>query len=329
MEGQPPTTEQPRTMERQPREKSSTQKIIPHLWFDDQAEKAADFYTRLFDDSRLVNVTHYTEAGREAHGREPGSAMTVDFELAGQQFTALNGGPYFNFNPSISFSVVCETESELDALWTSLLDGGMALMELGTYDWSEKYGWVQDRYGLSWQLSLGDLEEVGQKITPSLMFVTDEGQAEDAINLYTSLFDDSDVVGIHRYGSEDELPEGLVMHAQFRLNGETFMAMDGGSIHDFTFNEAVSLVVNCRDQDEIDYFWSGLSEGGDEKAKQCGWLKDRFGVSWQVVPVDVMNEVLLGGDEEGVTRATNAMMQMKKLDIAELKAAYKGRAAVT
>ena len=316
-------------MEVQPRGKSSAQKIIPFLWFDNEAEKAAEFYTRLFDDSRVDNVTRYMEEGSETHGQEPGSAMTVDFELAGQQFTALNGGPHFKINPSISFSVVCEKESELDTLWNSLLDGGTALMELAAYDWSEKYGWVQDRYGLSWQLSLGDLEDVGQKITPSLMFVTDEGEAEDAINLYTSLFDNSDVVGIHRYGAEDQLPEGLVMHAQFRLSGETFMAMDGGSVHDFTFNEAVSLVVNCQDQDEIDYFWDALSEGGDEAAKQCGWLKDRFGVSWQVVPVNVMNEVFQGGDEEGVKRAMSAMMQMKKLDIAELRAAYKGRAAVT
>ncbi len=303
-----------------------TQKITPHLWFDDQAEEAADFYTSLFENSGVGNMTRYPDSGQEIHGREPGTVMTVDFQLAGQSFAALNGGPHFTFTPAISFSVVCETEEEVDDLWRKLSEGGTALMELGPYDWSKKYGWVQDRYGLSWQISLGKLKDVGQKITPSLMFVSEHGEAEEAIAFYTSVFDDSDVVGIHRYGAEEDQPEGAVGHAQFHLNGEVFMAMDSSPEHaDFTFNEAISLLVNCEDQEEIDYFWEKLSEGGDEDAKQCGWLKDKFGVSWQVNPAALWNEMMQNGDDAGTERVLNAVWQMKKLDISELQRAYEQR----
>lgn len=315
-------------MQAQANGKQSTQKITPHLWFDDQAEEAAGFYASLFENSGVGNVTRYPDAGQEIHGRAAGTVMTVDFQLAGQSFTALNGGPHFTFTPAISFSVVCETEEEVDRLWYELLDGGSALMELGAYDWSEKYGWVQDRYGLSWQLSLGTLEAAGQKITPSLMYVSEEGEAEEAITRYTSIFDDADIASIYRYGAEEDQPEGAVMHAQFHLKGEVFAAMDTSPEQaDFAFNEAISLLVNCEDQEEIDHFWDKLSEGGDERAKQCGWLKDKFGVSWQVVPTTLLNE-LLDEDEAASQRVMNALLQMKKIDVDGLKAAYEGRETV-
>ncbi|MDR8393730.1 VOC family protein [Aliifodinibius sp. S!AR15-10] len=297
-------------------------KITSCLWFDDQAEEAANFYVSLFDDSEIGMITNYVEAGQEIHGKEAGSVMTVDFELAGTKFVALNGGPHFTFTPAISFFVVCETETEVEHLWEKLSEGGKPLMKLGEYGWSKKYGWVEDRYGLSWQLSLGKLEDVGQKITPSLMFVSEEGQAEEAINLYTSLFEDSDITGILRYGEGEEQPEGSVKHAQFRLNGETFMAMDSSPKHaDFTFNEAISLVIECDSQEEVDHFWSTLTKGGDPKAQQCGWLKDRFGVSWQVTPSE-LHKMLLDPDAEKVARVTDAFMQMKKLDLRQLREVY-------
>ena len=163
-------------------ESEGVQKIIPHLWFDDQAEEAASFYSSLFDDARVGATTRYGKAGFETHGRPEGSVMTVEFELAGCEFIALNGGPTFEFTPAISFFVSCETEAEVDALWGALSEDGAALMPLDRYDWSDKYGWVQDRYGLSWQVALGDPEDVGQKITPSLLYVGDQfGRAEEAV----------------------------------------------------------------------------------------------------------------------------------------------------
>lgn len=299
-----------------------TQKIIPHLWFDDRAEEAVTFYTSLFEDSTIGGVSRYGEAGKEIHGQEAGTVMTVDFDLAGYRMIALNGGPQFSFTPAISFYVTCETEAEVDEFWEKLSDGGTAMMPLDKYEWSEKYGWVQDRYGLAWQISLGKLEDVhGQKIVPSLMFVDEQGQAEEAVNLYTSLFDDSSITGLLRYGPDEDQPEGTVMHAQFRLNGEVFMAMDSSPDNaDFTFNEAVSLLIQCQDQGEIDHFW-GLSDVPE--AEQCGWLKDPFGVSWQVSPVQ-LSEMLNDTDYEKVERVNEAFLQMKKFDIRKLQNAFEG-----
>lgn len=303
---------------------NTTQKITPHLWFNHQAEEAVNFYTSLFEDSKTGNISRYTEEGQEIHGQEPGAVMTVDFEIAGYKMIALNGGPNFEFTPAISFYVTCESETEVDTLWQQLSEGGAPLMPLDKYDWSEKYGWIKDKYGLTWQISLGKLEDVhGQKIIPSLMYVSENGQAEEAINLYTSLFDDSSITGIMHYGPGEDQPEGSVMHAQFRLNnGEVFMAMDSSPDHaDFTFNEAVSLLIQCEDQEEIDHFWR-LSDVPE--AEQCGWLKDKFGVSWQVTP-KLLSEMLTDSDSEKVKRVTNAFLQMKKFDIEKLQEAYEGK----
>ncbi len=303
----------------------SSQKIVPNLWFDNQAEEAARWYISLFGNSKIGAVTRYGQEGFEIHGQPEGQIMTVDFELSGYKFTGINGGPIFKFTPAISFFVVCTTEAELDSLWGKLMDGGFIMMPIDKYDWSPKYGWLQDRYGLSWQLSLGKIEDVGQKITPSFMFVGDQnGRAEEAMTLYSSIFNNSKVSGIWRYGPNESEPEESIMHAQFSLNGEMFMAMDSSLEHKFTFNEAISLLVECETQEEIDYYWDRLSEGGDPAAQQCGWLKDKFGVSWQIAP-SVLNAILQDPDKEKVGRVTKAYLQMKKFDISELMRVYEGR----
>ncbi len=301
------------------------QKIIPHLWFDDRAEEAASFYTSLFDPSRVGATTRYGREGFEIHGQPEGKVMTVEFDLEGYRFIGLNGGPHFSFTPAISFFVAAETEAEIHRLWEAFSDGGSALMELGAYDWSEKYGWVQDRFGLSWQLALGAGEEMGPKITPSLLFVGDQhGRAEEALNFYTSVFPDSEVVGILRYEEGEGEQEGSVKHARFTLDGEPFIAMDSGHTHAFSFNEAVSFLVACRSQEEVDYYWGKLTPGGDPDAQQCGWLKDRFGVSWQVSPVE-LHQMMQDPDAEKVARVTRAFLQMKKFDVEALRQAYDGR----
>lgn len=302
----------------------ATQKIITHLWFDDQAEEAAGFYTSLFDHSEIGTITRYGKEGYDIHAQSEGNVMTVNFTLAGQQFIALNGGSHFQFTPAISFYVTCETEGEVDNLWRKLSEGGTEMMPLNQYDWSNKYGWTADKYGLTWQISLGSLEDVhGQKIVPSLMFVGENGQAEEAIHHYTSLFKDSSITGILRYGEGEDQPEGTVQHAQFRLHGqEVFMAMDTAPKYaDFTFNEAISLLITCETQQEIDYLWESLS--AVPEAEQCGWLKDKFGVSWQVAPA-ILNTMLQDPDNRKTERVTKAFLQMKKFDIAALKQAYDG-----
>ena len=161
-----------------------------------------------------------------------------------------------------------------------------------------------------------------QRITPCLWF---DDQAEEAARFYTGIFPNSRIVSVTRYGDAGyefhRKPAGSVMTVAFELDGQTFTGLNGGPV--FQFNEAVSFQVNCDTQEEVDYFWEKLSEGGDEKAQQCGWLKDRYGVSWQVVPT-ILNEMVQDPESEKSQRAMEAMLLMKKLDIAELKRAYEG-----
>src|SRR5688500_16987770 len=164
------------------------QKISPMLWFDNQAEEAAKFYTSVFPSSKTGRTARYGKQGFELHRQPEGALMTIEFLLDGQKFTALNAGPIFQINPSISFFATYEEEAVVDRIWKQLSDGGSVLMPLDKYPWSQKYGWVQDRFGVSWQLAWGNRKDVGgQRIVTSLMFVKEHcGQAENALNFYTS-----------------------------------------------------------------------------------------------------------------------------------------------
>ena len=290
-------------------------KITPFLWFDDVAEEAMTFYTSIFKNSSMGGVTRYGDAGP---GKK-GTVMTGTFQISGREFMALNGGPIFKFTPAISFFVHCQTEQEIDALWKHLSEGGAALMELDKYPFSERYGWVADRFGLSWQLML---TRTVQKVFPSLMFVGKQNEkAEEAVKFYTSVFKNSRTLMMEKYGKGGPLPEGALVHGRFLLDGEEFIAMDGGLDHQFTFTEATSFFVTCKSQEEIDEFWEKLSAGGEKG--QCGWLKDGYGVSWQIVPA-ILGEYLQDTDPEKSTRVMQAMLQMKKLDMKKLEDAYHG-----
>jgi predicted 3-demethylubiquinone-9 3-methyltransferase (glyoxalase superfamily) len=218
--------------------------------------------------------------------------------------------------------VACSRKEEVDEFWEKLSEGGSALMELGRYPFSERYGWIQDRYGLSWQVMFMGDRKVRQRITPTLMFVGAQcGKAEEAVNFYASVFRNTKVSEIVRYGKDDTPDrEGTIKHASFTLEGQEFAAMDSARAHNFTFNEAISNMVHCDTQEEIDYYWEKLS--ADPKAEQCGWLKDRFGLSWQIVPT-AMGEMLNDKDPEKLARVTAAFLKMKKFDIAKLREATK------
>jgi predicted 3-demethylubiquinone-9 3-methyltransferase (glyoxalase superfamily) len=296
--------------------------ITPCLWFDDDAEEAVERYTGVFDDASTGAISRYDEASAEVSGQPAGSVLTVEFELEGQSFTALNGGPQFSFTPAVSFIVNCPTTDEVDELWRALSEGGETLMPLDSYPFSDRYGWTEDAYGVSWQLIYADsIPE--RKIVPSLMFVGERcGQAEDAMAFYTSVFDDAEVGDVARYGP-DQAPdeEGTVMFADFTLAGQRFAAMDSAQDHDFDFTEAVSFVVDCADQAEVDHYWEALTADGGEES-QCGWLEDKFGVSWQIVPRALPR--LLDDDEEKAGRVMEAMLQMQKIDVEALEEAYAG-----
>lgn len=299
------------------------QKITPHLWFDKEAKAAAEFYTTLFPDSKITNIT-------TLHDTPSGDTDSVSFKLAGQPFMAISAGPLFKFNPSISFIVNFDPSRDKDArknidmLWEGLSEGGRALMPLDKYPFSERFGWIQDKYGLSWQLILTNPEgEERPFIIPALMFVGEiVGRAEEAINFYLSVFRNSRMGAIMRFGAGQEPDkEGTVMFADFMIENQWFAATDSAHEHKFSFNEAISFIVHCADQKEIDFYWEKLS--AVPEAEQCGWLKDKYGVSWQIVPKE-MDEMMANGTPEQIDRVTQTFLPMKKLIVADLKKAYEG-----
>ncbi len=301
----------------------SNQKIIPHLWFDKEAGEAANFYTSIFPDSKIINSA-------TVYDTPSGDSDIVTFNLSGYSFMAINGGPHFKFNPSISFFVNFDpsrdenAKEHLDQLWDKLSEGGTPLMPLQEYPFSKRYGWIQDKYGLTWQLMLTNPDgEERPFIVPSLMYVQEMcGKAEEATDFYLSVFNDSKRGALAHYpkGMEPD-KEGTVMFTDFKLENEWFAAMDSAQAHPFQFNEAISLLVKCNNQEEIDYYWEKLS--ADPKAEQCGWLKDKYGVSWQIWPA-VIGEMMANGTREQMERVTKAFLQMKKFDISALEAAYRG-----
>ncbi len=297
------------------------QKIIPHLWFNTEAKESAEFYVSIFPDSKIKkhNVIKDTPSG---------DCDIMSYELAGQAFMSISAGPYFKINPSVSFMVNFDPSDNNDArenlttLWEKLSEDGKILMPLQEYPFSKWYGWIEDKYGVSWQLILTNPD--GEKrpfIAPSFLFVGEAyGKAEEAVDYYLSVFKNSQLGQRIKYPA-GMLPnkEDTIMFSDFNLLGTWFTAMDGGGEHRFKFNEAISFIINCDTQEEIDYFWEKLSHVPE--SEQCGWLKDKFGVSWQIVPT-IMNEMMACGDAEKISRVTQAFLKMKKFDIKTLQTAF-------
>ena len=300
------------------------QKIVPHLWFDREAREAADFYSSVFPNSSITSTS-------TLHDTPSGDCEVVSFTVCGHPFMSISAGPMFKFNPSISFLVnfdpaqMADAKTRIGDAWTELAYGGKVLMPIGKYPFSERYGWIVDKFGVSWQLILTNPEgEQRPIIIPSLLFVGDVcGKAEEASDFYISVFKDAKRGEIARYpaGMEPN-KEGTVMFTNFMLEGQWFAAMDSAQQHSFAFNEAISFMVYCNDQSEIDYYWEKLS--AVPSAEQCGWIKDKYGLSWQIVPT-AMDKMLEDPDSEKAARVTKAFLKMKKFDLAELQRAYDGK----
>jgi len=296
--------------------------VVSCLWFDKNAAEAAEFYVRALPGGRIDKTAHSPESVDTPSGAPRGSVLTVAFEAGGRAFIAVNGGPHFKPTPSISFFVELDSAAEVDRVASALADGGQALMPVGSYPWSERYGWVQDRYGFTWQIMLARAPGAGPQIFPCLMFSdAQHKRAEEAMRRYVEIFPGSELGAIARYEA-GEGDVGTVKHGRFKLAGQLFAAMDSHVPHGFAFNEAISFQVMCKDQAEVDRYWMELSAGGSES--RCGWLKDRFGLSWQIVPVD-MPRWMTSGDAAARDRTFQAMLPMKKLDIATLARAFEGR----
>lgn len=272
--------------------------IYPCLWFDGNAEAAANLYCSIFKNASIIENT----------------SMVVRFQLHGKVIMGLNGGPNFKINPSISLFVYCPTMEETERIWNAfMLENGTVLMPLDKYPWSEKYGWLKNKFGVTWQISVSDQPGTDLTIRPSFLFTSTQfGRAEEAIRFYTSVFNNSNIDLLIHY-PEDDANAGKTLYSEFQLNHYPLIAMDGPGEHGYTFNEGVSLVVACDTQNEIDAYWNKLTEGGSES--MCGWLKDKFGVSWQIVP-KILSTLM--NDSEKAPRVMQAFLKMKKFDIEKL-----------
>lgn len=292
------------------------QGIVLHLWFDTQAVEAARWYVSIFERSRILRID-------SLEGTPSGQVDTVEFELDGVAFSAISAGPYFQLNSSISLMVTCRSVEEVDRLYAKLSTGATEQMPLGEYPFSKRYVWLTDRFGLDWQLTCFETDEISQKIRPTLLFGGAAcGKAESALAFYAGVFPGAALGYVNHYRpGEAKDARALVNYGEINLPGSQFVVMDHGAGGDEPFNEAFSFLVPCDDQAEIDTLWEALS--AVPEAEQCGWIKDRFGVSWQIVPAE-MADVLASLSGEAKARYTEAFLQMKKLDVAALRRAAQG-----
>lgn len=285
------------------------QRIVPNIWFDQNAEEAAAFYAATFPDAEVLDIVRYpTEGLPDFQQHMAGLPLTVAFEIGGYRLTAINAGPEFPVNPSISFMINFDAEETetLDATWDGLLEGGQVLLPLDAYPFSDRYGWVQDRYGVTWQLMLGAAG--GPRVVPNLMFAGPaQNRAQEALEFYAEVFGGR-VATIFPYAEQTgPATAGAVQFGDVDLLGQFFAAMDSGVEQSFTFSCGVSLEVSCHGQAELDAWWSQLS--AVPEAEQCGWCVDRFGVSWQLVPDNLAELMTRPG-------AYQALMGMKKIEVA-------------
>lgn len=280
------------------------QLITPAISCDGTADEAARFYADVFREGSVVEQV-------------PGLAATVS--IHGFRLSLINGGDQYAPNPSIScilnfdpllFGSEEQARTYLDELYERLSAGGV-LMELGEYPFSQRYAWVRDRFGMTWQLMLTDpAGEPRPFILPSFMFGgTNHANAEEATETWIALFDDSRRGVLYRYEEGGPMAAGTVMFTDFTLRGTWMSARDSGASHDLTFTPGVSMIVSCRDQEEIDRYWTRLS--AVPEAGRCGWCVDRWGVSWQVVP-DNIAELMA----DAATR--EKILQMGKIDLTRL-----------
>lgn len=284
-------------------------KFAPCLWVDNQVEEMTELYTKVFENGKPLKTLYFLE---DAHGKI-GDILTQSVQLANQEFILLNGGPEFKATPSISYMVTCTSETQLQVLWQELSEGGKLLMNLAIYPEVGQFGWLEDRFGISWQFSL-DQSSSSQKITPCFMFSGEQyGNASSAVAEWIEVFQSGEI--LEHYSNEDSTTK----LSKFTLHQQEFMVMDSAVDHGFTFSLANSFYVYCENQKEIDRLWTAITSKGTEMP--CGWMGDRFGVAWQTVTRD-MNTML---DRKNLTKAlavTQAVYGMMKIDSEELRRIY-------
>lgn len=290
--------------------------FTPNIWFAGDAEEAAELYARVLPSTRITRTDRYpTEGLLPFQEQLAGKVLTVMLSGPGCDLVHINAGPEFRPTPASSFTVTFGAADDpgavaaLDAAASALAEGGRVLMPLQQYPFSDRYTWVEDRYGVSWQLTVAFPDAPAEaSIVPTLLFGGPaQDRAAEAIAEWTALLPGSEVVRTVPYPeATGPAASGTVMFAEVRLADQRVFVMDAGSAQDTTFTPAVSYQLACPDQAEIDRLWTALSTVPE--AEQCGWCVDRFGVSWQIVPAN-MDELMER------PHAFEHMMEMKKLVI--------------
>jgi len=277
--------------------------IFPCYWFNQNGAEAARFYASIFRNSKVSCET----------------PMVNNIEIEGQTLMFLNGGPMFQPNLTLSLMMMCASKDEAESYYQKLSENGKIMMPLDSYPWSDCYAWVEDQYGISWQIYYSS-EAYQQKFSPVMMFTGENnGKCKEALAYYTSIFPNSKIEGIMEYEQGQGDTAGNVAHAQFIINDYVMMAMDSSHDHKVNFTEGTSMTVMTRDQEETDYYWNHLSKDGQES--RCGWLKDKYGFSWQIVPHRLI-ELTNTHEVEKAQKAFGAMMSMNKIIIKDIEDAY-------
>ena len=276
--------------------------IFPCFWFNQNGAEAAKFYTSIFQNSKITLDT----------------PMVINIEIKGQKLMFLNGGPMFQPNLTLSLMMMCDSKEEAESYYQKLSEKGKVMMELDSYPWSESYAWVEDQYGISWQINY--TKEYQQKFSPVMMFTgQNNGKCKEALEYYTSVFPNSSIESVMEYQEGQGDTAGNVAHSQFVVNDYLMMAMDSSHDHQAQFTEGTSMTIMTRDQEETDYYWNEFTKEGQES--MCGWLKDKYGFSWQIVPHRLI-ELTNTHEVERAQKAFAAMMKMKKIIIKDIEDAY-------
>lgn len=274
--------------------------LYPCLWFQSNAAEAVNYYNTVFRNSAIYSS----------------GEMACSFQLMDTRFIAINGNRENGFNPAVSFFVYCGSENEIERLYDLLRQDGNVLMPLGAYPWASKYAWVSDKYGINWQLDIDDIK-TKHKIVPALMFANHKAASVKlAVEHYTGIIPQSRILLESPFGPDAGMPEDAVLFAQIKLNQFVLNCMASPVEHHFDFNPAVSFVIECSGQDDIDYYWDELGKNGTYQ--MCGWLTDQFGVSWQIIP-DRLPELLSSPGNAG--KLFPVMTQMRKINISDMESA--------
>lgn len=298
------------------------QKITPFYWFDSNAEEAANFYTSIFPNSKINGLSHYNKAFEEVSGKPAGSVSVVDFNLNGQQFLALNGGSYYKLTPAVSMFVQVDTEEDAEAIWNKLAEGAFVMMEFQQYPFAKKFGWLADKFGVSWQIIACGIP---MHISQCMMFTQGNvGKAEEAAKYYVDVFSkapgtgwsNSKIEDLARYAEGEGDVVGYIKHGALTLAGETFKIMESSGPHKFGFSQATSFTVNVDTQEEVDYFYDTFAKDGE--AQPCGWVLDKYGMAWQITPT-ILPKLTMGADEAKADKAAKAMFGMTKIIIKDLE----------